>query len=57
METNLLIVDIGHDRVVVAEFDMVHGLPVCTDHYSLMEYRDVGAVLAVHFGRTRHSAA
>lgn len=56
METNLLIVDISHDRVVVAEFDMVHRLPVCTDQYSLMEFRDVDAVLAVHFGRTRHSA-
>ncbi|MDK9838551.1 hypothetical protein [Klebsiella michiganensis] len=57
MLTNLLIVDISHDRVVIAEFDMALRLPVYTEQYSLMENRNAGTILAGHFGGTRQSSA
>lgn len=57
MVTNLLIVDISHDSVTIAEFDRERCCPVYTEHYAVMEYRDTDAILADHFGRTRHDAA
>lgn len=57
MVTNLLIIDISHDSVVIAEFDRERCCPVYTEHYTVMEYRDTGAILAEHFGRTRHDTA
>jgi glucokinase len=57
MVTNLLVIDISPDRVTIAEFDLALRLPVYTEQYSLMEYRDAGTVLAGHFGGTRQSSA
>ncbi|AXF64622.1 hypothetical protein DVA44_11135 [Leclercia sp. W17] len=54
MVTNLLIVDISHDSVVIAEFDREDCRPVYTEHYPIMEYRGTGAILAEHSGRPRH---
>lgn len=57
MVMNLLVIDISPDRVIIAEFDRTLRLPVYTEHYSLMEYRDAGSVLAGHFGGPRQRSA